>query len=80
MTDGTIEVIDSEPQNPDTITVLEEVLAAAREGRISSVAIACVYRDGTTGDAWARPISTATLIGAVGVMHARLIHTITDKD
>jgi hypothetical protein len=80
VTDGPVAVIDSEPPNPNTIVCLEEALAAAREGRISAVAIAAVYRDGSTGDAWAKPVSPATLIGAVSVLHARLIHSITDKD
>lgn len=75
-----MDVIDCEPPTGDTVMILEDVLRMAQEGRISAVAIAVVYRDGSTGDAWSKPLSTAALIGAVTVLQTRLTHRITDKD
>lgn len=66
-----------EPADDTVIERLEEVLAKARDGKVSSVAIAVVYRDGSTGDCWSKIPSRATLIGAVGVLHARLTALVT---
>ncbi|MBY0394843.1 MAG: hypothetical protein K2X91_00020 [Thermoleophilia bacterium] len=76
-----VTVIPCEPDpNPTVIERLEETLALAREGRISAVTIAIVYRDGSTGDCRSRLPSIGTMIGAVSVLHARLCALITDKD
>lgn len=73
-------VIPSEPVDSSVIERLKETLAAAEEGRISSVAIALVYRDGSTGDCRSRLPSVGTMIGAVSILHNRLCRIITDKD
>ncbi len=70
--------IDCEPPGESVAAMLEALLALARDGKLSAVAIAMVYRDGSTGDAWSKPHSTATLIGAVSVMQARLINLIAE--
>lgn len=72
--------IDCEPPDGDVIAKLEETLAIAREGRVSAVAIAVVYRDGSTGDAWSKPHSIATLLGATSVLAQRLASLLTTKD
>jgi len=73
--------IPSDPTPADeAIRILEEALATARKGNVSAVAIAVVYRDGSTGDAWSKPASTATLIGAVSVLHTRLCYLLTKAD
>jgi hypothetical protein len=65
-----VEVLDSEPPNTDdVIAKLEEALAAAREGRISAVAIALVYRDGTPGRSWSKLHSRTTMLGSVSLLH-----------
>lgn len=71
--------LDSEPPTDDVIEKLEGLLEVAREGRISSVAIAVVYRDGTTGDSWSKAHNIGTLIGSVSVLWHRLCRLI-DKD
>jgi hypothetical protein len=63
-------VIDSVPASADLIERIEEVLEKANAGELSSVAIACVYRDGATGQSWSAPPSFGTLLGSV----ARLAH------
>lgn len=75
-----VEVLDCEPPTADVIERLEEVLAAAKRGSVSAVAIAIVYRDGSTGDAWSKPHSTATLAGAAFILTQRLGRLLTDKD
>lgn len=75
-----ITALDSEPADASVIVRLEEALVAAREGRFSAVAMAFVYRDGSTGDSWSEVHSIGTLIGAVSLLHTRLCRIPTDKD
>ena len=72
--------LDSAPVGEGVVERLEETLALAREGRISSVAIAIVYRDGSTGDCRSTLPSIGTMAGAVSILHSRLCRIITDKD
>ncbi len=72
--------LDSEPAADGVVERLEEVLAKAREGRISAVAIAIVYRDGSTGDCRSKLPSIGTMAGAVSVLLNRICRIITDKD
>ena len=65
--------LDAEPIGSDVIEKLEEVLTAARDGKISSVAFAVVYRDGTTGRGWSKPPSLSLLIGSIARLEAALI-------
>jgi hypothetical protein len=51
---------------------LEEVLAAAREGRIVSVAIATISVDGSLGSAWSETDDFGKLVGAVARLQHRL--------
>ncbi len=71
MTD--IRVIESEPIGDSIVERLEETLQAARDGRLSSVAIAVVYRDGTTGRSWSKIPSRSTLVGSVAMLQYELI-------
>lgn len=75
-----VEVLESEPPGESVVERLEEVLAKAREGRISAVAIAIVYRDGSTGDCRSKLPSIGTMAGAVSILHNRLCRIITDED
>jgi hypothetical protein len=73
-TDGArLHVLDAEPPNGDVIDRLEETLALAREGRISSIAIALVYRDGTSGHCWSSAPSLSCLIGAAERMKHAIV-------
>lgn len=68
-----LRVINAEPPNADVIEKLEDALRFARDGRISSVAIALVYRDGTSGQCWSAAPSLSCLIGAVERMKHGII-------
>ena len=72
--------LDCEPPTKDVVTKLEEALADAREGKISAIALAVVYRDGSTGGSWSKIHSVATLIGSVGILHDRLCRIINNED
>lgn len=65
-------VLEPEPAAPDVIETLEEALAEAREGRLSAVAIAVVYRDGVGGASWSALPSRMAMLGAI----SRLSHKI----
>jgi hypothetical protein len=60
-----LHVIEAEPVSPDLIETLEVALKEAREGKLSSVAIAVVHRDGCITSAWSTPPSFGLLLGAV---------------
>lgn len=68
-----VEVLDSVPPNTeDVVARLEEALRLAREGKISCVGIALVYRDGSTGRSWSKRHSESALIGAAALLHHAL--------
>lgn len=75
-----VRVLDSAPISDATVPLLEDMLERAKAGQLSSVAVAVVYRDGSTGDAWSNPPSVATLIGAVTIMQTRLVAVVNSKD
>ena len=58
-------VITAEPQGASIVERLEEVLEQARAGALSSIAIAVVERDGSTGGAWSDAPSMPLLLGSV---------------
>lgn len=68
-----LRVLDAEPIGADVVEKLEEVLALAREGKISSVAIATVERDGCVNRSWSKTPSLSLLIGSVVRLEAALI-------
>lgn len=54
------------------VTRLEEVLAEAREGKITAVAIAGVSSDGSTVQAWSETDDFGKLLGAVTRLQYRI--------
>lgn len=68
-----LKVLDAEPLGEDVVAKLEEVLKRAHAGELSSVAIATVYRDGSTGRSWSTAPSMSLLIGSVVRLEAALI-------
>jgi hypothetical protein len=71
-----LKVIDAEPApSPDIIERLKEVCDEVAEDKVSSVALAVVYRDGTTGRAWSTTPSLSLLIGSVTRLQAALTRT-----
>lgn len=69
---GELVAIEPEGVDADLIERLEHALEKARGGQVSSVAIALVYRDGSTSTAWSSPPHWAALLGAVHHMAWRL--------
>jgi len=74
-----LRVIEAEPAGPGIVELLESALKDARNGALSSVAIALVYRDGTSNWNWSEAPSASTLIGCIERMKADFIRA-TDKD
>lgn len=72
MTDK-LRVIDAEPLGEDVVQKLEEALVEARAGKLSSVAVAVVYRDGCTGTSWSNPPSIGLLLAAATRLQYRLL-------
>lgn len=64
--------LDPEPLGEGIISRLEECLELAREGRLSSIAIALVYRDGAAGHRWSELPNRVTMLGSI----SRLAHKI----
>ncbi len=68
-----LHVIDCLPApDGDLIALLEDTLAKARAGEVSSVALAVVYRNGNTGDGWSTLPNMALQLGAVATLQYRL--------
>lgn len=65
--------IDAEPLGANVISTLEETLAMARQGKLSSVGVVVVYRDGSTGTGWSSAPSMGLLIAATVRLQHRLI-------
>jgi hypothetical protein len=71
-----LRVLDAEPApSPDIIERLTEVCKEVEDDKVSSVAVAVVYRDGTTGKSWSTAPSLSLLIGAVERLKAALVRT-----
>jgi hypothetical protein len=67
-------VIDAEPAiSPDVIERLTELTKAIEKDEVSSIGIAVVYRDGSTGTCWSTPPSYGLLIAAVAHLQHRLL-------
>jgi len=69
--------LDPRPLGEDIVALLEEWLDHARAGKLSSIAIAGVFRDGNTGRAWSELHSISAQIGAIALMQADIIATAT---
>lgn len=67
-----LSVLEAEDPGRGVIERLEEALEQAREGKVSSVAIALVYRNGSTNTAWSHPPNMMLLAGAVHHLGWRL--------
>lgn len=67
-----LHVLTAEPLGEGVITLLENLLAMAREDGLSSLAVAGVNRDGTTLAEWSAAPSLPLLIGATARLQHRL--------
>jgi hypothetical protein len=57
--------IKPEPPAESAIERLEEALELAREGKLSAVALALVYRDGNTGSSYSKLGNVSAMVGAL---------------
>lgn len=67
-----LRVIEPEGIGNSVIDALENTLELAKQGRLSSVAIAYVQRDGTTGQTVSDMPHQAAQIGSVAILLAHL--------
>lgn len=74
-----LRAIDAEPLGDDVIATLEEALAKAKAGDLSSVGLVVVYRDGTTGRAWSKAPSVTLLAGAAARLQYALLKLTEDE-
>ena len=65
-------LIPSAPVSAAVVAKLEEALELARAGKLSSVAIAYVDREGYIASGWSEPPSGGHLLGAVAHLQYRL--------
>jgi hypothetical protein len=54
-----------EPPGESIVERLEEALELAREGKLSAVALALVYRDGNTGSSYSKLGNVSAMVGAL---------------
>lgn len=73
-----LHVIEPEPVGEAVLAYLGHVLEKAQQGHVSAVAVAFVYRDGTTGSGYSALPNTATMVGAVDALKAKLIRDMLD--
>jgi len=71
--DTPLSVIPSIEPGGDALERLEETRALVESGEVSAIAVAVVYRDGSTSRSWSRCPNTATMIGAVELLKRDLI-------
>lgn len=65
-----LRAIDAEPLGESIIPLLEQALEQARNGELSSVALAKVYRDGCGGHAYSHLPSAGLMVGTIARMQA----------
>lgn len=73
-----LRAIDPEPLGKSVIDVLEHVLAKAKAGELSSVAVAYIHRDAAPGWNWSEVPNSSTLIGAIERLKHDLIGSVDD--
>lgn len=73
-----LRVITAEAQGDKVIETLEEALALAKAGDLSSVALAMVHRDGTTSFSYSELPSRGTMVGSVTRLQHYLIQGFED--
>ena len=69
----TLRAIEPEPLAEGIMDVLEPVLEAIKEGRVSALACAVVYRDGCPDWAITFMPNVSTMLGTIDRMHAEIV-------
>lgn len=73
MSPDKLRVIDAEPMGEGIIERLEWALEMAKDGKLSSVAIAVVERDGSPDWRWSDAPNVSLLIGSIERMKHRIL-------
>lgn len=73
-----LRVIDPEPVGHDAQKYLEHVAEKIAGGEVSAIAVAFVYRDGSTGSGYSTLSNTATMVGSVEALKQKLIRSMLD--
>ncbi len=60
------------------VSVLEEALEAAKDGRYQAIAIACVGHDGTLFTEWSTVSNAGPVIGAISLLQHNFISGLKD--
>ena len=68
-----VEITPNPPVSPAVAELLNELTQWVEDGKVSSLAVAVVHRDGSTSTGWSSPATLATLVGAVERVKYRLI-------
>ena len=71
-----LKVLTAEPLGVDVVEVLEDMLASAKKGEFSSVAVVYVTRSGETGSSWSRRPSQGLMIGAMTTALGRMVNMV----
>lgn len=67
-----IHTIDNQPAGLTIGESLQQLQELHEAGKLSAVAFALVYRDGTSGHGWSKLHSRVTMIGSVSLLKANL--------
>jgi len=70
--------IDTKKVNEKLVDLLEEALSLAKSGDIHSAAIACVWHDNTTSNAFSVIWRTITLLGELRILEHEVIQCHVD--
>jgi hypothetical protein len=75
-----LRAIDVEPVSASVLAYLEDLTERARAGEFSTIAVAYVYRDGSTGSGHSDAHNLAAIVGAVEALKTKLIRDMIDGD
>lgn len=73
-----LRVIDAIPPGKDLSDYLEHVTEKVANGEVSAMAVALVYRDGSTGSGYSHLSNTATMVGSLEALKSKLIRDMLD--
>jgi hypothetical protein len=72
-----LKVLQAEPLGNDLVIVLEEALEMARDGRLSSVAVCGVFRDGCTWQMHSDAPSAGLMIASLAILQHKLMDAVS---
>lgn len=75
-----LRAIDPAPPGKEVSEYLDHVREKVRRGNVSAIAVAFVYRDGSTGSGHSALPNTATMVGSVEALKAKLIRSMIGEN